>query len=505
LSIQRESGKMIDASRRRNLVFISYSHQDRRWLDEFLVSLKQYTRLDLIQTWDDSKIPSGANWKEEIEDALASAKVAVLLVSPHFLASDYIANKEIPPLLRAAKDEGLIILWVAVSASAWRRTPITNYLAANDPERPIKSLTQANRDKEWLKICEKILTAAKSENEVVDIQKSENEVVDIQKNEAQGMLLLAGYVFVEQDDREIILIRGNARLPITKVIKPQESDIEQSINEAVLALFKELGISASQLVEAGFSRPFYCRVYKNPTLEMRPCVFFKIGLNKTIEGIGSFWEENGYRWESKQRIVELWSRGDFWFGRDDECESLLPGIEDPYKAIIVDRVGFELGLKVLECADILIFRENQDGEIEFLVIQRRKKPGWEYPKGGWEYPKGGLYYHETPVEGALREAAEETGIKNKYLRYCGYLGWQTADVRDRDKYYDTIRVHGLTFYYSGNPAEIELDDSHIAYAWQSFNDAKDSLWIPYGAEFFNRWKDKQHEILHTAGLVYDQS
>ena len=148
----------------RKEVFISYSHKDRKWLDRLRVGLKPYVREFKLETWDDTHIKPGTKWKDEIEQALTRAKVAVLLVSPDFLASDFIATDELPPLLDAAEKEGLTILWVAVSTSSYKVTAIGKYQAANDPNRPLNSLTLANRDKIITRVCEQIYAAATSQS-----------------------------------------------------------------------------------------------------------------------------------------------------------------------------------------------------------------------------------------------------------------------------------------------------------------------------------------------------
>jgi len=113
----------------------------------------------IVDLWVDTKIPPGAKWQDEIKKGLAAAKIAVLLVSQNFLASRFITENELPPLLRAAQSEGVTIFWIYLSSCLYEQTEIASYQAAHDISRPLDRLPKAHRQAVLSETCGRLIRA----------------------------------------------------------------------------------------------------------------------------------------------------------------------------------------------------------------------------------------------------------------------------------------------------------------------------------------------------------
>lgn len=129
-------------------IFISYARRDKRWLPDIEAQLRAPERDGLISYWLDVKKLAGTAWEHEIQRAIEQARVAVLLVSPFFLASDFIANEEIPRILRRAQRGGLIVMPVILTSCRFAETKaLSRYQAFNSPDEPLDDMRRPKRMK----------------------------------------------------------------------------------------------------------------------------------------------------------------------------------------------------------------------------------------------------------------------------------------------------------------------------------------------------------------------
>jgi hypothetical protein len=124
-------------------IFISYSHQDRDWLERVKKHIKVLSlyKADCdsdFELWDDDRIRAGNDWKKEINKALNESTAAILLISTDFLGSDFIKNEELQPLLEKAGKGGTLILPLILSPCRFLKIPsLSKYHSINNPETEV--------------------------------------------------------------------------------------------------------------------------------------------------------------------------------------------------------------------------------------------------------------------------------------------------------------------------------------------------------------------------------
>ena len=140
-------------------VFISYSKKDTPWLDKIKIPLRTFELEDKFNIWDDTKIKVSQDWNKEIESSIKRCKVAILLVSNNFLATEFILKKEIPGLLNRAQRDGARIFNVILDHNLFKSTALSRYQSLNNPDQPLSHLPKKELEKALVKLAEEVNTA----------------------------------------------------------------------------------------------------------------------------------------------------------------------------------------------------------------------------------------------------------------------------------------------------------------------------------------------------------
>jgi hypothetical protein len=156
--VQMERDHLQPGKLNRDKVFVSYSQKDKDILERVQTHLKVLIHEGIsVNLWDDTKIKAGMNWSEEIKKALSEAKVAILLISTDFLASDFISTNELPHLLNAAKKDGATILSLILKPCRFAKNKkLSSFQSVNNPDKPMSKLSENEQDEILVKLTDRI-------------------------------------------------------------------------------------------------------------------------------------------------------------------------------------------------------------------------------------------------------------------------------------------------------------------------------------------------------------
>lgn len=157
-----------EVSRPYKRVFVSYSSKDRDYLDRLATHLQLYKNAGVIDYWDDLLLTGRDEWDEKIKDEMNRANILIMLLSPAYLATDYILKEEIPIALKHLNEPmpSKQVFWILLKPCSYELFPgIAKYTIYPIKEKNELSgvarqkaiSEQENQDREWVKLLGKIL------------------------------------------------------------------------------------------------------------------------------------------------------------------------------------------------------------------------------------------------------------------------------------------------------------------------------------------------------------
>lgn len=139
-------------------LFISYASKDSAFMKRLVTHLIPLQKSGVIKVWFDRLMEAGDDWNEAIRYELDQADVVLFLVSPDFLASNYIMDVELPEAVKRADQKQIRLFPFLVRPCLWSKNEaLTKYMLPlktlpNSVEKAQILIGDPQNDEAWVQI-----------------------------------------------------------------------------------------------------------------------------------------------------------------------------------------------------------------------------------------------------------------------------------------------------------------------------------------------------------------
>ncbi len=232
-------------------VFVSYARQDAKWLDPaysfnivpFLAdSLRRYS----VTFWFDRELVPGDEYKRHIDAEIDKSQIALLIITQHFLNSEFIETRELPRIAGHAERDRMIVIPMLVEPCDWNE-----YMFLSDrqmvPSEPLVDYTDS--DKKWTNVRSQILRGLREQvdrirggGDLQHVRHIKTLKPEVGKNYLGTVVRLAEFgAFLE------ILPGVDGLMHISEIAEHRVKDLKDELHEGDKLIAKVLSIDGNRI------------------------------------------------------------------------------------------------------------------------------------------------------------------------------------------------------------------------------------------------------------------
>jgi len=140
-------------------LFISYSSKNSSFVKRFVTHLEILRSNGTLDPWYDRMIESGTRWDDSIKEEMDKSDLIIFMLSPDFLATEYIMKVEVPLALKKF-GTGKKLFFIELLPCSWHQTELFQFQQTDnsmETNKNILTIGSAENDGNWKKVVDELL------------------------------------------------------------------------------------------------------------------------------------------------------------------------------------------------------------------------------------------------------------------------------------------------------------------------------------------------------------